>query len=511
MLAAVVASLTLFIFLYRLLKPSHTKPLPPGPKKLPLIGNLHQQPSTEQWVTYAEWHKKHGPLMSLRLAGFNVILIGSYQVAYDLMEKKGRIYSTRPRMIYLRECMTRGLQPGLMPYGEMWKKIHRLQAPFLSGNALTAYRKVHDLQTLELLQGLLNTDNPAKQFTRYNCNVTFTLAVGQSLPPGDDGELLQVASFIEKKLSHLHWGNFLVDVFPILNYLPESCASWKRSGNAMYNEEIKVMSRVIETALRNGNWSWATELMEQNKTEDMSWDQMCYFVGELLLGALISTTSMLNLFVTLSTIFPECMKKCQEELDAVVGDDRIPTIDDESRLPYLNGFISETLRWRPLAPLGMMHSVSEDDEYMGYHIPKDSVIVTNIYRINRDEAIYPEPEKFRPERWIENPNLPMAVFGFGRRKCPGSALARRSMFMALSRIFWTYNIKPVRSVNEKEELSKIKERGHSLPSLPPPSEAIFEVRSPKHREVVEAAWASVEKNESLLLEEIRGKVKTFGK
>jgi cytochrome P450 len=159
----------------------------------------------------------------------------------------------------------------------------------------------------------------------------------------------------------------------------------------------------------------------------------------------------------------------------------------------------------------MMHSVSEDDEYMGYHIPKDSVVVTNIYRIDRDEAVYPEPNKFRPERWIENPNLPLAVFGFGRRKCPGGSLARRSMFMALSRILWTYKIKPVRSIDEQAELSKIKERGHSLPSLPPPSEAIFEIRSPKHHDVVEAEWANVEKDESKLLAEIRGKVTGFGK
>ncbi|CAI7586918.1 unnamed protein product [Penicillium bialowiezense] len=493
--------------LYRnTLKGANKLPLPPGPRALPIIGNLHQNPSAEQWKTYESWHKKYGPLIRLKLAGFDVIL-----VAKDLLDKKGRIYSSRPRMIYLSECMTRGLQPGFMPYGDLWKTLHRLETPFLNPTAMKAYHDVHDLQSAQLVHDLLNTKDPAEDLKRYTCSVAFTLALGRTLSVDGDKDLYTLASYIEKKMTHFHWANFLVDVFPVLNYLPDSFASWRRDGTKMYDEEIRLMTGAMESAKETGNWCWSNALMKQNEEEKLSHEQMCYFVGELILGAYISTTSMLNLFVSMCTIWPSCMHKIQAELDANVGPDRLPAVSDESNLPYLNAFVMEVLRWRPLAPLGMLHSVSEDDEYEGYRIPKGSVVITNHYCVDRDPEVHDAPEEFRPERWLENPDLPLSAFGFGRRKCPGSKFAHRSLYMALSRFLWAFDLTPMDSMNAEEELRRMQQKGHAIPAVPPPARANFTVRSPKHREVVENEWQSVEKDEKKILSEIGTKVVLTGK
>lgn len=470
------------------------KPLPPGPKPLPLIGNIHQHPGTEQWKTYQQWHGKYGPLIYTKLAGFNVIIIGSHKVAHDLLEKRGRIYSSRPRMIYLYECMTKRLQPSFMPYGDLWKTINRLETPLLNTKAVKAYRPIHDLLSKQLLYELLSAKNLSNHLTRYSCGVLFTLALGRTLPPGEESDLFDVVRFVEKKVTEYHWAHFLVDVFPFLNYLPDWLASWKRSGNAMYNEEIQLMSRTIDSALKTGNWCWAAELSAQIRKEDLPWEQLCYLVSELLLTGFVSTKAMLNLFVEMCSIYPGCMKKMQEELDLVVGTERLPSVDDKPNLPYFHAFMNEILRWRPIAPLGMLHSVSEDDEYMGFRIPKDSVIVTNHFCVDRDMSIHSDPDEFRPERWLEEPNLPLSAFGFGRRRCPGSVFAEHTLFMALSRLIWAYDIEPTDMLYRENKIKRMTQKGHAVAAVPPPSKASFKSRSARHRETVMRECMGAEKD-----------------
>lgn len=69
-------------------------------------------------------------------------------------------------------------------------------------------------------------------------------------------------------------------------------------------------------------------------------------------------------------IFPEAQRKAKQEIDAVVGSDRLVTYDDWSSLPYVEALYREVLRWKPVAPMSIAHACSADDVYKGYYIPK---------------------------------------------------------------------------------------------------------------------------------------------
>lgn len=73
--------------------------LPPGPSRLPIIGNLHQAPTTASWTVFKKWVDQYGPLVSADFGGTNVIIIGDYETARDLLDKRGNVYSSRPRMV----------------------------------------------------------------------------------------------------------------------------------------------------------------------------------------------------------------------------------------------------------------------------------------------------------------------------------------------------------------------------------------------------------------------------
>lgn len=86
--------------------------------------------------------------------------------------------------------------------------------------------------------------------------------------------------------------------------------------------------------------------------------------------------------------FPDVQKRAQAELDKVVGRDKMPTFSDYEHLHYIRAIIEEIMRWRPVVPLGVSHRVSQDDEYEGYHIPKDALVIPNVWyvlhRLGRD-------------------------------------------------------------------------------------------------------------------------------
>ena len=87
--------------------------------------------------------------------------------------------------------------------------------------------------------------------------------------------------------------------------------------------------------------------------------------------------------------------------------------------------------------------ITENDIYNGYRIPKGATIVASHWGMNRDEKVYLKPDEFIPERWIENPDLPLAAFGFGRRSCPGEHLARNSLYIIIVRLLWAFDIEYV--------------------------------------------------------------------
>jgi cytochrome P450 len=150
--------------------------------------------------------------------------------------------------------------------------------------------------------------------------------------------------------------------------------------------------------------------------------------------------------------FPEAQRRAQAELDAVVGRDRLPTIADAPRLPYLGAVIREVLRWRPALPLGVPHAATNDDWYEGMFIPKGTICIPNAWNCNHDRDVFgPDADEFRVERHLdergellsgplETSQAGHVTFGFGRRICVGKDLALESLFITTARILWAANL-----------------------------------------------------------------------
>jgi hypothetical protein len=139
--------------------------------------------------------------------------------------------------------------------------------------------------------------------------------------------------------------------------------------------------------------------------------------------------------------------KAREELDAVVGRDRLPISEDKPNLPYIAAIVEEIFRWRPAGPEGVPHLNRDEEVYNGYTIPKGSVIIPNVWTISREEALFgADPDDFIPDRWLKEDGkslkaLPAAAFGYGRRTCPGRHLARNAIWIVVTQLLWSFDIK----------------------------------------------------------------------
>lgn len=147
-------------------------------------------------------------------------------------------------------------------------------------------------------------------------------------------------------------------------------------------------------------------------------------------------------------------EKVQEEVDRVVGPDRLPTIEDYENLPYVRACIKESLRWMPTVILGVPHAAVQEDNYKGWRIPAGSTVINNVWAIHMDPNRSPLPRDFNPDRFAsdsrslhesatgEAARRDNFVFGAGRRLCQGIHIAERSLALGISRLVWAFDFLP---------------------------------------------------------------------
>uniref|UniRef100_A0A914Y2B0 Cytochrome P450 n=1 Tax=Panagrolaimus superbus TaxID=310955 RepID=A0A914Y2B0_9BILA len=132
--------------------------------------------------------------------------------------------------------------------------------------------------------------------------------------------------------------------------------------------------------------------------------------------------------------FPEVQEKIHKEFDEVIGSDRMITLDDKNNLHYLNAVVAETQRYCNLVPVNVFHRVTKDTEIHGFQIPTDTIITHQVSSVLMDERYFPEPQKFKPERFLDKNGKffqpsELMPFGIGKRACLGEGLARLELYL----------------------------------------------------------------------------------
>ncbi|KAK1765113.1 cytochrome P450 [Phialemonium atrogriseum] len=447
-------------------------PLPPGPKPAPLIGNIHQLPKRLQWLHLYHWSKKYGPVMHLSMGGQPLIILSTHQAAHDLLNRRSARYSDRPRLVMAGELVTKNMHMLIRPYDERYKLHQRMEAPLLNLRSASSYRPLQDMESKQLLFDVLGEYDEFGEkgvdfhhhFERAMASTIYCLNYGYRLKTGYEKELMDGKRVQAEFARTGQVGAYLVDSFPSLNYLPKFLAPWKKEGEELYELERQLHVGNLDKGLNNRGWNFSKHMKQSPEGQDMPTEELAFDLGILADAGLDTSTVALDWFIVAwITSGSSWVAKAQQLLDEVVGRDRLPTFEDRPKLAYIDAIASETLRWRPVVVGGVPHFTKTEDNYMGYHIPANSIVLPNAFAITRDESVFGEDvDAFVPERWLVNDgdaaaarepsidacgfnvtalkDLPHTGFGFGRRICTGRIIARNQLFIEMARVLWAFDV-----------------------------------------------------------------------
>ena len=430
---------------------------------MPLVGNLPDIPPKHSWFKFFEWSKIYGPLFRLNIAGREHYIVSTEKIANDLLRERGNQYSSREQLPAAAKLLSDNLRPLFWPHNDVFRKGRKLMHHLCMPSAAISYQPTQILESTRLLYDLIRKPEEYEHwFMRYSSGLIFRLGFGKVMKEHNDPLLKRLFTELHHVERVASPGAYLVDTFPILMYLPDWLAPFKRELKALHAEELDIMRGILhdvkyEMQAGGAPDCWAKTYLERMDEYDLTEDQGAYVVGTLFEAGAGTTASAMMSFMLCIVLHPEQLRKLQQELDEVVGDSRLPDFDDIPNLPRVRAVVKETLRWRPVTAGGIPHFSTKDDVYdlkgEKLFIPSGTNVHPNQWAIHREEGQYPNPEEYHPERWLEKdwptyreplsqfPNIQnYSAFGFGRRICPGMHIAERSLYILVARIAWACDI-----------------------------------------------------------------------
>ncbi|KAK0204608.1 cytochrome P450, partial [Desarmillaria ectypa] len=430
-------------------------PFPPGPKGLPFIGNLLDIPSEKEWLTFAKWGEKYGDIVSVSTPGQRLVIINSANMAMDMLDKKGFIYSDRPIVEMGGELVGWKNILGLIPYGARFRTYRRqIHKHFGKQAAMEQFLSIEEQETHRLLKRIsAKPEDLQKHIRKMAGAIILRISYGYEIEEDNDPFIALVMEAMNQFSLSTAPGGFLVNLIPILRYLPDwfPGAGFKRTAKEWQSTLMDMVEKphsYVKQQMAAGKapFSFASSLLEVGVSEEEECD-IKWLAASIHTAGTGTTVPSIYAFFKAMVMFPEVQAKAQVEIDAVVGNDRLPRFDDRERLPYIDALAREVTRWHTVGPTAVPHCASEDDIHSGYFIPRGSFVLGNVWKILHDPAVYDQPFEFSPERFIQTESKKPAfnpsnvAFGFGRRICPGmQELAEASIFISCAMVLAVFDI-----------------------------------------------------------------------
>ncbi|KAF4581747.1 hypothetical protein EYR40_002763 [Pleurotus pulmonarius] len=432
-------------------------PLPPGPRKYPIIGNLLKIPSDNHWVVYDRLAKQcNSDIIHLSVFGNSVIVLNSFAAATEVLDHQSSISSSRPLGTMIGEIMGWKYIFSLQPYGQRWRDSRRMfWQEFHPEHGRAHHRPIQIRCSRDLIRRLYESPLDFQAHVRHAIGAGI-ISVLYGLDTQEEDRNI---TMVDDALKHINVGligTCMVDLFPFLRHIPRWMpgAGFRTEGeNAARDLNLLIDVPYSQTrkllAEGRGESSFIHRTLSRGPIPDGGLEERILkeAATTTYIGANETSKLPMTLLFAMMAQNPDVQAKAQQELDQYLDYRRLPEFGDEVHLPYTYAVLLELLRLEPTAPLGLPRSLVSDGEYKGYRLPSRSIAFYNIWAILHDETTFPEPEKFDPSRFLKNGVIDtqlkdrvMATFGFGRRVCPGRYFALDNLWLNLASILSVYTM-----------------------------------------------------------------------
>nr|XP_048309073.1 cytochrome P450 2J4-like isoform X1 [Myodes glareolus] len=453
-----------FLLLADYLKRRRPKNFPPGPRCLPFVGNILQLDMGQPHVTIQQFVKKYGNILSLNFGNVASVVITGLPLIKKVFTHMEQDILKRPvNLVQERISKNNGV---LFSSGQTWKEQRRFALMTLRNFGLGKKSLEQRMQEeVSCLVEAIKEEkgqpfNPHFSINNAVSNIICSVTFGERFEYHDSRfqemlRLLDEAICLEASMMCQ-----LYNIFPwIMKYLPGSHQTVFRNW-----EKLKsFVSSMIDNHRRDWNPdeprdfidAFLTEMTKYpEKTTSFNEENLIWTTLDLFLAGTETTSTTLRWALLYMALYPEVQEKVQAEIDRVVGQMRQASLADRESMPYTNAVIHEAQRLGNIVPFNVPREVSKDTNLDGFHLPKGTVILTNLTALHSDPKEWATPETFNPEHFLENGQFKkresFLPFSMGKRACLGEQLARSELFIFFTALLQNFTFKP--PVNEKLSL-----------------------------------------------------------
>nr|UXF47970.1 cytochrome P450 CYP71-1b [Euphorbia poissonii] len=432
--------------------------LPPGPPKLPLIGNIHQLTGGLSHHRMRDLSTKYGPVMLLQLGELTNVIISSREAAEKVLKTHDVVFAQRPQMIVAKSVTYDYTDITFSPYGDYWRQLRKITMMELLGvKRVLSFRSIREEET-EKLVGLISSTKPgsAINFSKMITSSTYCITSRAACGKIWDGENVFISS-LEKIMYEVGEGISIADAYPSMKWLRLFSGIRIRVDRLQKNID-KIFESIIKEhrEARKGGKKEQDQIdlvdvllnLQESGTLDIPLTDttikaviMDMFVAGVDTSAATTEWAMSELMKN-----PEVMKKAQAEIRQKFGEKGRIEEADLQELEYMKLVVKETFRLHPSVPLLVPRECRESCVINGYDIPVKTKIMVNAWAMGRDPKYWGEDaEKFKPERFegsrvdYKGHNFEYLPFGSGRRSCPGMVFGVANVEIAIAKLLFHFD------------------------------------------------------------------------
>ncbi|XP_050377306.1 cytochrome P450 703A2 [Argentina anserina] len=497
-IAAAIASI-IYQLVKRRLGRKAEKVLPPGPARLPVLGNLLQLGHLPH-RDLASLCNKYGPLVYLRLGSIDAITTNDPDIIREILLRQDDIFASRPRTLAAVHLAYGCGDVALAPLGPQWKRMRRIcMEHLLTTKRLESFAKHRADEAQHLVRGVWTMAQAGKAVNLREVlggwsmnNVTRMLLGKQYFGVGSAGpqeamEFMHITHELFWLLGLIYLGDYL----PIWRWVdPYGCEKKMREVEKRVDD---FHSKILEEHRRAKEGKSKTFVGEEDGAEMDFVDVLLSLPGEDgkkhmddveikaliqdMIAAATDTSAVTNEWAMAEVIkHPLVLRKIQEELDTVVGQDRMVNESDLPHLNYLRCVVRETFRMHPAGPFLIPHESLRATWINGYYIPAKTRVFINTHGLGRNTKLWDNVEEFKPERhWLDDgsrveishgADFKILPFSAGKRKCPGAPLGVTLVLLALGRLFHCFDWIPPEGLRP-EDIDTKEVYGMTMPKVQP--------------------------------------------
>ncbi|XP_043841697.1 cytochrome P450 2C23-like [Dromiciops gliroides] len=461
---ALLACVLFLIFLFLWDQGLNRGKLPPGPTPLPFIGNILQLDFKNMTATFSQLAKKYGSIYTLYVGSQRVVVLHGYNIIKEALIDQGDVFMERGNIPIFEDIMKgKGV---VFSRGERWKQIRRFSLMTLRnfgmGKRSIEERVQEEAQCLveELKKTMGKPTDPTFILGCAPCNVICSILFRDRFKYNDEKFLYLMNLLTENfHLFNKPWTqlyNFLPAIRVYLPGIHKRILKINEELRHFVLERVKEHQKILDPNNPQDYIDCFLSKMHQEKDNPQSEFDLENLVmtGADLFGAGTETTSStLRHGLLLILKHPEVQVKIHEEIDRVIGQNRVPSIKDRQDMPYMDAVVHEVQRFVDLIPLNLPHAVTRDIQFQKYVIPKGTNIFPLLSPVLGDSKEFPNPDQFDPQHFLDkNGKFKKSdyfmPFSIGKRSCLGEGLARMELFLFLTTILQNFTLKPVGDPNE---------------------------------------------------------------